>query len=274
MAKGGKDEHRMLFDIRGRRKNVVKVVYGVLALLMGLSLLLVIGPAPLADIFGTQDAVDSAAEQFEEQAERIEVKLVKDPQDPNLLVNLTKARVNAGNQLSEQNPTTGEVAVSAEGRQQFEQASSTWSEYLDATDEPSANLAQIMANSLFLLAQSSPSGAEAETNIQAAAEAQKILAEQRPSVNSLTTYALYALFSFDYAGAEKAKGEAEKLAVSKSQREQIDTQFEEVRKRAEQFEKEQQERKKLEKELPKEGGAAGLENPLGNAFGGGSSLSE
>ena len=43
MASDG-GERRMLFDIRGRRKNVVKVVYAILAVLMGLSLFLVAGP--------------------------------------------------------------------------------------------------------------------------------------------------------------------------------------------------------------------------------------
>ncbi len=37
-------ERRMLFDIRGRRKHVVRVVYAILALLMGASLFLVVGP--------------------------------------------------------------------------------------------------------------------------------------------------------------------------------------------------------------------------------------
>ena len=276
MAKGGKDEHRMLFDIRGRRKNVVKVVYGILALLMGLSLLLVVGPAPLADLFGTQNEISNAAKQYEEQAERIEVKLVKNPDDADLLLNLTRARVNAANQLSEQNPTSGAVTLTVDGRQQLEQASSSWADYLKATDEPSGNLALIMSNSLYSLASTSSTGPEAEANINAAAEAQKILAEQRPSVNSLTTLALYTLYTFDYAAAEKAKEEAEGLAISKAQREEIAEQYKAVVKSAKEFEKEQAERKKLEKELPNQGGQGGqesLENPFGG-FGGSSSLSE
>lgn len=277
MAKGGKDEHRMVFDIRGRRKNVVKVVYGILALLMGLSLLLVVGPAPLADIFGTKDEISNAAKQYEEQAERIEVKLAKDPEDADLLLNLTRAQVNAANQLSEQNPTTGAVVLTTDARQQLEQASSSWSDYLEAADEPSGNLALIMSNALYSLASTSGSGPEAEANIKGAAEAQKIVAEQRPSVNSLTTLALYTLYTFDYAAAEKAKEEAEDLAVSKEQRKQIAEQYEAVVKSAKEFEKEQAERKKLERELPNQGGQesqGGQENPFGGALGGGSSLSE
>lgn len=271
MAKGGKDEHKMLFDMQGRRRNVVKVVYAILAVLMGLSLLLVIGPAPISDLLGLQDEAANASKQYEEQAKRIEVKLAKDPEDPALLVGLTRARINAGNQLSEQNTQTGEVALSPEGRQQLEQASATWSDYLEATDEPSANLALLMANSLFLIAQNTPPGPEFSANIEAAAEAQKIFADQRPSINSLLTYSLYTLYTFDFPEAKKAKEEAEAQATSKSQRAQIDEQYKAIAQRARQFEAETKERERLEEQLPNQGGGGeGSGSPLENPFGGNS----
>jgi hypothetical protein len=273
MAKGDKDEHRMVFDIRGKRKNVVKVVYGILALLMGLSLLLVVGPAPLADIFGIEDQVSQANEQFEDQAERIEVKLKKEPTDPDLLLALTKARVNAGNALAEANPQTGEPVITVEGRQQYAQASSVWSEYLKATDEPASNGAQIMANTLFSLASTSSSSAEAESNVRAAAEAQQIFAEQRPSIGSLSTQALYMLYAFQYKAAEAVLEEAKKFATSKFQRQQLEDQFEEIRKQAKAFEKQVKEEKTLEKAVQQgeasqanEGGA--IQNPFGSGLGG------
>lgn len=278
MAKGDKDEHRMLFDIRGKRKNVVKVVYGVLALLMGLSLLLVAGPLPFGDIFGTQDAVEQANEQFEDQAERIEVKLKKDPNNPELMVALLRARVNAGNNLAEINPQTGETALTVEGREQYAQASSVWSEYLKATDEPSPNLAQVMAGTLFSLAQTSRSSAEAEANIVAAAEAQKIFAEARPSIGTLSTQAFYTLYAFDYKAAEAALEEAKKFATSKFQRQQLENQFEEIRKQAKKFEEQVEEEKTLEKAVQEgeagQGGEGGaIENPFGGGIGG-TTLSE
>src|SRR4051794_40203334 len=94
-------ERRMVFDTGGRRRGVVKVVYAILAVLMGFSLLLVVGPAPLQSLFGISNEVSSAAAQFEEQAERAEVKLRKDPQNPDLLLSLTRAQINAGNALVE-----------------------------------------------------------------------------------------------------------------------------------------------------------------------------
>ncbi len=276
MAKGDKDEHKMLFDLQGRRRNVIKVVYAVLAVLMGLSLLLVAGPLPFGDIFGAQDAQEEAREQFEEQTERIEAKLVKDPGNPDLLLNLTRAHVNSGSSQAE-TTATGEIALTVEARQEYEQASSTWSEYLEETDEPSAGAAQLMANTLFSLAQTSRGNAEAEANIKAAAEAQRIVAEQRPSINSLSTLALYLLYTFEYAEAAKFNQEAKELASSKFQRQQLDTQFEEVRKRAKEFEKQIEEEANLQ-EATREGEAAqGGGNPLQNPFGsgtGGTTLAE
>jgi hypothetical protein len=272
MAKGEKkDEHRMLFDIRGRRKNVVKVVYGILALLMGLSLLLVVGPAPLADIFGTKDAVSQANEQFEEQAERIEVKLKKDSQNPELMLALMKAHVSAGNSLVEE-PAPGQIAITVESRQQYEQASSIWSEYLEATAEPTTGAAEQMSRTLFTLAETSRSSGEAESNVKAAAEAQQLVADARPSLNSLATLAIYKVFTFDYAAAEKANEEAKKFASSKEQREQLDKQLAEYRKNAKGFEKQVEEEKQLEKAVQEgeagspEGGE--FQNPFGAGIGG------
>ena len=46
-------ERRMLFDLRGRRKNVVKVVYAILAVMMGASLFLVVGPVNIGELLNT-----------------------------------------------------------------------------------------------------------------------------------------------------------------------------------------------------------------------------
>src|SRR5215469_16007310 len=100
MASGGKQQ-RMVFDIRGRRRNVVKVVYALLAVLMGLSLFLVVGGLNLSELFGTNGSSNEASKRFEEQATRLERKLKKDPENPDLLVSLTRAQVNAGNSLYE-----------------------------------------------------------------------------------------------------------------------------------------------------------------------------
>lgn len=280
MAKqGGKqDEHRMLFDLRGRRRNMVKVVYAILAVLMGLSLLLIAGPLPFGDIFGEEDAQEVAREQAEEQQHRIQVKLRQDPQNPDLLASLTRSHMNAGRTLSEE-VAPGQIAVTAEARQQYEQAASTWDEYLDVADEPAPNLAQQMASTLFSLAETSRTAAEVAANVKAAAAAQQLFADARPNLGSLGTLSLYYLYAFEYAKAKQVNEEAKKFATSKFQREQLDNQLEEVEKRAREFEKQFKEEEQLNKQLQKgqpgaEGGGSGGGGSFTNPFSIGAGVSE
>jgi hypothetical protein len=263
-------ERRMVFDTGGRRRGVVKVVYAILAVLMGFSLLLVVGPAPLQDLFGVGNTTTSAADQFEEQAERVEVKLKKDPQDPDLLLSLTRAQINAGNALVEANPETGEVAYTPEAIQKLQAASESWSKYLKATDEPSPAAAQVAAQALFGLAQTARTGPEAELNVRAAAHAQELVAKARPSLGSLSTLAIYRLYSFDYKGADKAQKEAGPYANTKFERENLDNELEQISKRAHEFQKQLQEIEKEAKKARAEGKSS-VANPLSenNPLGGG-----
>lgn len=268
MAKG-KDEHRMVFDVRGRRKNVVRVVYAILAVLMGLSLFLVIGGFNLAELFQDTNSAGDAAKPYEEQAERIEVKLEKDPSDPDLLMSLTRAQLGAANaQVTVE--SNGARNFTVEAYQGYQEANQTWTEYLKATDEPSAGLAQLMSPTLLQLAEFSRSYAEASTNIEAAVEAQKIVAEQRPSLNAFTTLAYYTYFTGDFAAAEEARAEAKKLTREKAEVEAIDKQLDEFKKSARKF---IAGKEKAEKEAKAASGGNGEKSgaiePGENPFGGG-----
>ena len=79
MASGG--ERRMLFDIRGKRKHVVRVVYAILALLMGASLFLVVGPVNIGALLGNSTTTSETTKIFDERAERLERELRKNPDD-------------------------------------------------------------------------------------------------------------------------------------------------------------------------------------------------
>jgi hypothetical protein len=273
MASGDK-EHQMLFDLRGKRRNVVKVVYATLAVLMGLSLFLVIGGFNIAELFNSGTGTGEAAKPYEEQAERLEAKLKKDPENPELLTALTRAYVNSGNAQVEVD-SNGQRAFTTDAIQEYQKAYNSWSEYLEAADPPEAGLALVMGPALFQLAEFSRSYAEADTRLKAAVDAQKIVAQQRPSVNALTTLAFYTYFTGDFEAADKARAEAKKLAGSKTEREAIDTQLDEVRKNADGYIKAKE---KAAKEEKAEGAAAGggAESPgsLENPFGGGGGLGE
>src|SRR5882757_4468561 len=202
MAQGSK-EHWMVFDIRGRRGRVVKVVYAILAILMGLSLFLVTGALNVGSILGTSSSGESATKSLEEQATRIEAKLVKTPEDEDMLLNLTRTRINVANTMITNGAGESQSGFE-EVKQELALASEDWSKYLKAANEPSAGLAIQVAPALFQLAELSSTGAEALENVKAATEAQKIVAEQRPSLNSLSTLGIDQAFAQEFKAASQS----------------------------------------------------------------------
>jgi hypothetical protein len=257
----------MVFDIRGRRRHVVKFVYAILAILMAASLFLVTGAINIGSILGTSSGGESAVSNLEKQATNIEAKLAKSPDDEDLLAGLTRTRVNVANAMI----TGGASGTSGveEVKQQLALASEDWSRYLAAAQEPSAGLAVQVAPALYQLAEISGNGSEALEDVKAATGAQKIVAEGRPSVNSWSTLAFYTPFTQNYKAAEKAKEEAVKLAGSKFTRESFENQYEKVEKKAKEFGKELKAEKAAQS---KSSGKETLENPLQGL--GGSTLGE
>lgn len=250
----------MVFDLRGRRRHVVKFVYAILAILMAASLFMVTGTLNVGSIFGSGSSGESAGASFVTQAEKIETKLLKTPEDEALLANLTRARINAANSMV----TNGE-GESQEGAEEIKHqlalASESWSNYVDAASEPSAGLAIQAAPALFMLAQNSTSGQEALESVKAATEAEQIVAEKRKDLNSWSTLAFYALFTQNYKLAEEAKEEAIKLANTKFERESFENQYDEYEKNAKEFGK-QLKIEKASKASQGAGGKESLENPI------------
>ncbi len=260
MAEG---ERRMLFDTRGRRKHVIRVVYAVLALLMGGSLFLVVGPVNIAELLGDSNTT-SASKVLDEQVERLEKRVVEEPKEEQLLLALTRAQISAGNAQIEP-VAEGEIPVVPPGaRQDFEAASQTWNRYLKQVSEPNANAAQLVAGTFFRLAESSTIVGEAQEYVAKAATAQRIAAETSPSLGSLSTLAIYEYFKGDFAAGTKATKQAAAKAPSKSEAKQIEEQLAEYRKRGKAFAKQKKEFAKTEREQGKEA----LQNPF-SGFGGG-----
>lgn len=275
MAKGD-GEHKMLFDLRsGRRRNVVRVVYATLAVLMGLSLFLVIGGFNIAELFSGNGTTD-AASTFEDDAERIEAKLQKEPENEQLLLNLTRARVNAGNSLYGGEPGAEVRTVTPEAVQQLRLAADAWERYLDAADKPSVSGAVLMGQTMLILAENARSTQESQENAEVAAEAAAIAAKQRPNLNSLSTYAIYVALLGEEEKAEKIANEAKKYTTEKAQKESIDNSVDQYLKIGNEFQKAVREVEQLEAQG---GGGANagrqaLENPLGGAGLGGVSAGE
>ena len=253
-------ERRMLFDIRGRRRNVIRVVYGFLAALMGLSLLLVVGPFSVDELIGNGGS-SSATTVFEDQAEAVERKLARNPNDEALLLGLTRVRINGANSRTEVNSDGLAEPATPEARDEYEEALEAWNRYLkQAGGEPNPNIAQLVAVAFFGLAErGSLDFRDIESNIRTAAQAQRIVAERRPSVGSLSTLAIYEYFNGDFAAGDKAKKQAVGEASSKEEAKSIEKQLDEYRESAEQFDKQKKAAAKAEKGKGKEA----LESPVG-----------
>jgi len=263
-------ERRMVFDTRGRRRHVIRVVYAILALLMGASLFLVVGPFSVADLFNNTSSTSGSAV-LDDQAENIERGLRVKPDDEALLLALTRTRIGAGNALAETDPTTGRTVITPEGRAEFEQASQAWDRYLKQVDSPSPSGATLVARMFFSLAETTASVEEIVTTLKQAAKAQQIVAEAQPSASSLSTLAFYDYFAGDFAGGDKARRRALGYVPSLKEKEAIAAQLAGYRQRGKQFEKQKQEVARSQQGTGKEA----LENPLGGlAAGGGAQFAE
>ena len=266
MADNG--ERRMLFDTRGRRKNVIRVVYGVLALLMGGSLFLTVGPFNIAEMFGNGGSGD-ATEIFHEQSERIEGRLAKDPTDEALLLSLTRVRIQAGNAQTEIDPQTGAPGVPPpDALKDFDAAMEAWNRYLkQAGDDPNPAAAQLVAQTSFTLAERGSTFSEVEENLATAVKAQRIAAEQRPNAGSLSTLAIYEFFSGNFAAGDRATKQAVARTVSKAEAKNAEKQLAEYRKNAKQYVKQGEQIAKSQQNT----GAEQLQTPF-EGFGGAAPL--
>src|SRR5690349_2070421 len=224
----------MLFDIRGRRKHVVRVVYAILALLMGASLFLVVGPFNVGNLINNSNTT-SAATVLQEQVQRMEAKLLREPENEALLASLTRTHLATANALSEKDPATGATILTHEGHNELEAANQTWHRYLNLTESVNPIVASLMARGYFGLAETAADLEESVEYVEKAATAQNLAAEGQPTVNSLSTLAIYQYYAGDFAAADAAAKKAKEIAP-KGQRPEVKKQMAEFRKRGKEFE--------------------------------------
>lgn len=227
-------ERGMLFDLRGRRKRVIQVIYVMLAFVMAASLLVIglpggINPFGSGSSVVSQDTADVAIE----RAARIEGKLRQDPDNLALQQELIRERIVAGNALVEVDGDS--QVVGPEAVEQYEQAATAWDRYVkESNGRPDRGVSQLVAGMLFSLAQGATI-AQFEANMKAAAEAQAFVAEEGKRefrqedgpapTGLLVTLAQYQLYSLDFAAAERTRKEALGFADSPEQREEINRTF-------------------------------------------------
>lgn len=196
----------MLFDLQGKRKRLIQVIYALLALLMGGGLVFLgIGgevSGGLLDAFTNRQGAQTA--DLNKEVERLEERAEAAPKNEQVLSRLIRARYAAGNaqfEIDENN----QPRMTPEARTQFELAAEDWRRYLALDPEPvDPNLAQLVANALFALAQAGSDGNSIRANAAAAADAQEYFAKARPNVNSLSNLAIYSFFGNDFERGDAA----------------------------------------------------------------------
>jgi hypothetical protein len=259
-------EHRMVFDLRGKRKRLVQVVYVLLALLMTTSLFFVVGPVNLNGLIGSGGG---GSTNFDDQAQQIEQKLAKDPKNPKLLASDVRARYTAGNAQIQFDPSTGQPTGLTQGAvDDFNKSGDAWLRYVKVTKKPDPNVAQLAATALLYSAATS-TAIDFKTQINGAAEAQQVFTDAKPSLNSYLTLARYRYFSGDIAAGDEAGKKAQQAAPS-TQRNAVKQAVAQYRKQGQQIATQIKASTKFQKGG---GGKQALQNPLGGLSGGGSGLS-
>ena len=123
-----------------------------------------------------------------------------------------------------------------------------------------------MAPAFLTLAQASRTSKEAQENLVAGGEAEEIVTEARPSLNSWSTLAEYLVFSGDFKGAKEANAKAAKYASTKFERESLENKLTELETSGHEFQKGLKEEEKAKTEAAKAEAGSGT-SPL-NGLGG------
>jgi tetratricopeptide (TPR) repeat protein len=251
----------MLFDLSGKRRRVVQVVYATLAILMGGSLVLFgIGsdaPGGILDAVGLGNDGGPSSPQYEQEIEDAEAKLETNPEDTSALLNLVRYHyLSATASGVETDPETGVTEVSEDARQQLEESVAAWERYLDTDPQrPNAGAAANAAQAYVYL-----------NDADGAAAAQRIVAESQQTATAYYQLALYLYADGKIAQGDAAGQQAVKAAepADRKRIENIVAQLsEQARKQKQQLEKQAE-----------EGGAGGggeVTDPFG-AVGGGTGV--
>lgn len=271
----------MLFDLQTpRRRRVVRVVFGGLALIFAISFVFLGvgtggGGFSLGDLFGGGGGSSSSA--FDGDIKAAEAKLAVNANDTAALGQLVQLHYSAANANTDSNG-----APTSEGEQHLREAADSWNKYYKVSKgnpSPAAavyalNTFDLLARLDFAKARSDTSSAEALVDInsavsdwRSAAQAQQVLISSQPNkatANSYATVAQYLYLAGDTKGGDQAAAKAKQQKGASAQT--VDSQLQSVQQLGQQL---QSAIKQLTKQQQKTQGATGGGNPLGGISGGG-----
>lgn len=227
----------MLFDLSGKRKRFVQVIYAGLALLIGGGLVLFgIGGSAnggLGDLLGIGGSGTSSSDpQFNAQIDRLQAQLQTNPNDEKALVTLARTQFLAA-QSALETDDNGQPALTDEASTQFQAATATWEKYLTTKPkQPDDAVASLIFRAYVTQANFSNDPNLLQQNLDGAVATAQVVADARPSEGSYAQLASYAYL----AGQTKTADAAAKKALTeagKSNSASLESQFKSARKQGE-----------------------------------------
>lgn len=249
----------MLFDLQsGRRRRVVQVVFGGLALLFAVGFI----GFNIGGEGGGGGIVDEvlgggsgSGEQFDQQIEDAQAAIEANPNNGNAYADLIAAYFGSASTGISRDSQTGQVSISTEARSDLQQAGQAWDDYMATKPERVSVSAAASAVQAFVLLD----------DAAGASEAQAVVADEQGSVSAYAQLALYLYADGQIEQGDKAGAQAV-AAAEPSQRKQVQKTVDGYREQAIKFQEQ------LEEQQQQEGGSdAGqqqLEDPFGNLGGG------
>ena len=250
----------MLFDLRGKRRRLVQVTFATLALLflvgfLGFGIGVGGGPGGIFDALGisNSDGGGSATDQINSEIDAANAKLAKNPNDTKALLKLAQNEFLLAKTGVQTDPNTGApVSVSNDAHTDLGDAADAWEKYLKVNNgKPDVTVAFDMINVYVLL-----------QDADGAAQAQRIVAEDQPSVNSYGQLALFEYAGGDIEAGDAASDKALSLA-SKTEAQGIKPQLAQARKQGIKLQEAQEKAKKQAGENATKPGSNPLQNPFG-----------
>ncbi len=250
----------MLFELGGKRKRLIQVIYVCLAFLMATALIgFGIGGATSGGIFdalgigGGNSATDP---QYDAQIQRAEDTLQTNPKDEKALLTLARTHYLAG-QAATETDDQGRVTLTDETLAQYRDAADAWERYLKTDPKkPDDDVASLMQRTYATLAGTDP--ARIEDDINQAFRAAQIVATARPSFGSYLQLATYATLAGEDKVAKEAEQNALKEAPDSTSKGQVKSQVAQA----------EQQRKAVEKAIKQTApDQSQLQNPLGGLGG-------
>lgn len=223
----------MLFDLRGRRKRVVQVIYVGLALLMGVGLVgLGIGGSANGGIFDALglggNGSQAANPDYQNQIDKANEALASNSDDQKALLTLARYQFLTA-QSARETDDQGRQVLTDESISRYQGAIAAWQRYLATNPKmPNDDIASLMVQAYQSVIGTNQSliGKQLGQLVTAG----RIVADARPSVGTFTQLSAYAYFANETKTAEAAK----KKALAQADDKAMETQIKQQLKQAEQ----------------------------------------